>query len=83
MIDTSKSDFFHFGTLPQVCIHSLMEDEYSKMYIPREKCDCGNASWVEGEMNLAKNITMIKKVHRCSKCNGIRMADHIGSTHDN
>jgi hypothetical protein len=76
-MDTSKSDFFHFGTLPQVCIHSLFEDEYSKMYIPQEVCDCGCKDWIDS--------TMIKfvgfppsDVHRCKECNAIRIANHIG-----
>jgi len=81
-MDTSNSEFYHFGILPQLCIHSPMEDEYSKMYIAREKCDCGSSNWLE-------NCTMIlghypdgtaiyKDVHRCSECFEVRVADHIG-----
>jgi hypothetical protein len=79
----NKSEFYHFGLLPSVSIHSPIEDQYSKMYIAREKCDCGCNEWIE------KGCTMIlghypdgtplyKDVHRCKKCNKVRMADHIG-----
>ncbi len=78
----NKSEFYHFGILPQVCIHSTDEDEYSKSYIPREKCDCDHSEWVEGKMDIVKPIMGYnfpkKNVHRCKECNEIRMADHIG-----
>jgi len=81
-MDTSKSEFFHFGILPEVCIHSLDEDEYSKMYIPREKCDCGNDKWIDSTMKIVKDFMGYefpkKLVHRCSHCNEVRLADHIG-----
>ena len=78
-----KPQFFHFGRLPQICIHSLIEDEYSKMYIAKEKCECGNSEWIESEIQMFKNIDSPKKVHRCSKCNSVRMADHIAAKYDN
>ena len=78
----NKSEFYHFGILPQVSIHSIIEDQYSKMYIPREKCDCGHNEWIEGEMDIIKpsfGFEFPKKpVHRCKKCKEVRMADHIG-----
>lgn len=78
----NKSEFYHFRILPQLCIHSIIEDEYSKMYIPREKCDCGCFEWIEGKMDIIKSEHGLKfpqkDVHRCKKCNEVRMADHIG-----
>lgn len=77
-----KSEFYHFGILPQICIHALKEDEYSKMYIPRKTCDCGHKEWIESEMDIIKPIPGInypkKAVHRCKKCNEVRLSDHIG-----
>lgn len=79
---TTKSAFYHFGLLPEICVHSLVEDPYSKMYIARAKCECGCSEWVEGKMDLmqpVKNFKPIQKdVHRCKECNSVRMADHIG-----
>lgn len=77
-MNTDKSEFFHFGILPQVCIHSLDEDDYSKMYIPQEKCDCGCPDWIESIMKMFKNFDSPKRVHRCKKCNEVRIAHHIG-----
>lgn len=80
-MDTSKSEFYHFGILPQVCIHSLDEDEYSKMYIPQEKCKCGSSDWIESTMDIIvpKGFTFPqKRVHRCKECNEVRIANHIG-----
>ena len=78
-----KSEFYHFGLLPSVCIHSLVEDEYSKMYVPRKECECGSFEWIEGEMDIIKPVPGFnypkKNVHRCKVCNEVRMADHIGS----
>ncbi len=77
-----KSEFYHFGILPRVCIHSPNEDEYLKMYIPREKCGCGNSEWISGKMDIVKPMNGYtfpqKDVHRCKDCNEVRMADHIG-----
>lgn len=82
-MDVTKSDFFYFGTLPQVCIHSLIEDEYSQMYIPQEICDCGSNEWIESKMDVIKPIEGFsypkKDVHRCKNCNTVRLANHIGS----
>ncbi len=75
------SGFNHFGILPQVCIHSPIEDEYSRMYIPRDICDCGSGDWIDGEMKMFKDLDGYefpkKKVHRCAKCNEVRIADHV------
>ena len=82
-MDTSKSEFFHFGILPSVCIHSLDEDQYSKMYIPQEKCDCGSNVWIESTMKIIENSFGYefpkKRVHRCKECNQVRIAYHIGT----
>lgn len=79
----SKSEFYHFGILPGVCIHSLIEDQYSKMYIPRKKCDCGCLEWIEGEMDVMKPIPGFyspkRHVHRCKNCKEVRLSDHIGT----
>lgn len=79
---TDKSEFYHFGILPQVSIHSPIEDQYSKMYIPRLKCDCGCTEWTEGKMDMFKPVNGYsfpqKDVHRCKECNDVRMADHVG-----
>lgn len=81
-MDVSKSEFFHFGILPSVCIHSPIKDEYSNNYIPREKCDCGCTEWVESTMKLVGDSFgyefPTKDVHRCKQCNQVRMADHKG-----
>lgn len=72
-----KSEFFHFGILPQVCIHSLIENEYSKMYIPQETCDCGCKEWVDSTMVIIEGFPE-KEVHRCKDCNKVRIAYRIG-----
>ena len=78
----NNSEFYHFGILPQVCIHSLDEDEYSKMYVPQEKCDCGCSDWIESTMKIIKDSFGYefpkKRVHRCTECNEVRIAHHIG-----
>lgn len=83
-MDTSKSEFYHFGILPSVCIHSPHEDQYSKMFIPREKCDCGHDKWMEEGSTMIlghypDGTPIYKDVHRCEKCNQVRMSDHIGN----
>ena len=88
MDEKSKSEFFHFGILPSICIHSLDEDQYSKMYIPQEKCEkCNGFEWIESTMKIVKDsmgyVFPLKRVHRCKQCNEVRMADHIGIKHDN
>lgn len=74
---TSNSEFFHFGILPQVCIHSLIEDEYSKMYVPQEVCKCGCKEWIDSTMLMFIGLPE-KEVHRCKDCNEVRIAKHIG-----
>ncbi len=79
----NKSEFYHFGILPQICIHSPLEDEYSYMYIPRDKCECGSTEWIEQGCTMllghyGDGTPIFKDVHRCKKCNEVRMADHIG-----
>lgn len=77
----NKSEFLHFGILPQVCIHSPIEDEYSKMYIAQETCECGSSTWIESTMILGHfpdGEAVEKDVHRCDSCNEVRMAKHIG-----
>lgn len=82
-MNTSKSEFFHFGILPQICIHSVIEDEYSKMYIPQKICNCGCEEWIQGTMDIIKPIPGFsfpkKDVHRCKECNSVRIANHIGT----
>ena len=82
----NNSAFFHFGFLPEVCIHSLIKDEYSPMYTPREFCDCGSNEWVISYMKMTADDSPIqlplKDVQCCKICNEVRMADHIGSETD-
>lgn len=82
-----NSEFYHFGILPQLTIHSPVEDSYSHMYIPRDKCDCGCGEWKDGEMELIYPIAGVsfpkKHVHRCANCNDVRMADHKGMKETN
>lgn len=77
-MDTNKSEFYHLGIIPKVCIHLLDEDEFSKMYIPQVKCDCGCSEWIKSTMHLFMNENWIKRVHRCNSCNQVRIAHHIG-----
>lgn len=83
---TDKSEFYHFGILPHVCIHSPIEDQYTKMYKPRDECDCGSSDWIDGTMKIIEDsmgyVFPLKNVHRCEKCKQVRMADHIGSKID-
>ena len=80
--NNNESAFYHFGILPNICVHSLIEDEYSKMYFPRERCVCGSCEWIPGKMDIINPLHGFdfpkKDVHRCKECNEIRMADHIG-----
>lgn len=82
----NNSAFLHFGLLPEICIHSLIEDQYSAMYIPREFCGCGANEWVISTMKMTADDSPIqlppKDVHRCKKCNEVRLADHIGAETD-
>lgn len=82
-----KSAFYYFGLLPEVCIHSPLQDQYSKSYIPRVKCDCGCTEWIEQGCTMAMGYypdktPMCRNVHRCKECHGVRMADHIGAQSD-
>ena len=82
-MDTSNSEFFHFGILPRECVHTPEEDDYSKMYKPQEICECGCKDWIERgcTMILAHYIDgtpIYKDVHRCSNCFTVRMSRHIG-----
>jgi hypothetical protein len=82
-----NSEFYHFGVLPQLTIHSPIVDQYSHMYIPRDSCDCGCSEWKDGELDLIQPIrgfTLPKKqVHRCVNCSNLRMADHKGRKETN
>lgn len=74
-----KSEFYHFGILPQICIHSLDEDQYSRSYEPLETCDCGCTEWIESTMKIIEDdLFPLKRVHRCKYCNEVRIAHHIG-----
>ena len=77
-----NSAFYHFGILPSISIHSLDEDLYSPMYIPREICDCGCKEWKESTMKIIEDFQGYeypkKRVHRCVQCNEVRIADHRG-----
>lgn len=74
----TKSDFYKSGKLPKVCIHSLVEDKYSEFYEAVKKCECGGEEWVESEMEILKpsmgHVFPTKPVHRCKKCDTVRMA---------
>ncbi len=77
-----ESAFYHFGILPAVCIYSAMEDQYSKMYVPRNKCDCGSDKWNEESWGMIighyGGIPVHKQVQGCAACGEVRLADHIG-----
>lgn len=77
-METSNNEFYHFGILPQKCIHTPIPDQYSKMYIPQESCECGCKDWVDSTMELFKMMP-VKHVHRCAACNEVRIANHLGS----
>jgi hypothetical protein len=82
-MDTNNSAFYHFGILPAICIHTLDEDEYSKMYIVKEICECGCKEWIESTMKIVEDSMgyefPAKRVHRCKNCNQVRLANHIGN----
>ncbi len=81
-MNKENSAFFQFGLLPEICIHSLEEDQYSKSYVPRNICKCGASLWKESTMKIIEDSMGYefpkKAVHRCIQCNEVRMADHIG-----
>lgn len=68
--------FLQFGLLPEVSIHTLFKDEWSDLYIPREKCECGCKEWIESTMKMFAGYYAVP-VHRCKMCNKVRVADHI------
>ncbi len=84
MIDTNKSEFYHFGILPRACIHSPIPDQYSPMYKPQEECEkCGCKEWHTKGCSMIlghypDGTPMYKDVHRCKNCFEVRMAFHIG-----
>ena len=82
MFEMENSAFYQFGLLPEICIHSLDEDQYSPMYIPREKCDNGHSDWIESTIQMFSNFDSPKRVHRCKICNDVRMSDHISIEND-
>jgi hypothetical protein len=73
---------FAYRPLPRVSIHSIIEDQYSKYYEPRESCACGCKEWIYSEMDILKptlgHVWPRKQVHRCKQCNCVRMADLRG-----
>lgn len=82
----SESAFLEFGLLPEVSIHSIVEDQYSKLYVPRAMCECGCSEWVDSTMKIVKDLMGYefpkKQVHRCKQCNEVRMSDHISISQD-
>ena len=79
----NKSEYYHFGILPQICIHSPHIDQYSHMYKPQDVCDCGCTDWLTEGCTIIlghyrNGIPVHKDVHRCAKCNEVRIAHHIG-----
>lgn len=84
LVDATKSEFYHFGILPDTCIHSIVEDEYSKMYMPQERCACGCLEWLTEGCKMILFIHLdgtpiYKDVHRCKNCGEVRLAYHIGT----
>ncbi len=85
--DIDKSAFYHFGILPQIYIHSPKEDQYSKSYIARVKCDCGCTEWLEDGCTMIlghyyDGTPIYKDVHRCKQCKEVRMAHHVSAQND-
>ena len=72
-------DFFNYGTLPKVCIHTPKPDNFSDYYSPRGICKCGSSDWIDGEMDILKSkidhVWPKKPVHRCKKCEEVRLSD--------
>ena len=83
----SESAFLEFGLLPGVCIHSIIEDRYSKMYVARTICQCGCSEWVDSSIEIIRDLMGYeypkKQMHRCKQCNQVRMADHISVSQGN
>lgn len=82
-MNVNDSEFFHFGILPAMCIHSVEADEYSKMYKPIPRCDCGCTEWLEEGCTMVlghypDGTPVYKDVHRCKNCFEVRTANHIG-----
>lgn len=71
-------DFVNYGTLPKVCIHTPMLDNFSHLYIANKKCKCGCSDFIDSEMKILKDVFghefSKKKVNRCKKCNEVRLA---------
>lgn len=85
---TNNSEFYHFDILPQLTIHTVIPDDYSPMYKPRERCDCGCDEWLEEGCTMIlghypDGTPVYKDVHRCKTCYEVRMADHIGIIQSN
>lgn len=82
-LNPKKSAFYQFRLLPEVCIHSLDEDQYSIMYTPQKTCDCGCSEWIESTMKMFEDrmgyVFPLKRVHRCKSCNEVRIASHVGT----
>ncbi len=79
-----NSALYQFGLLPEICIHTPKEDEYSKMYNPQKQCDCGCKEWIEEGCTMIlghynDGTPMYKDVHRCKNCFKVRIATHIGA----
>lgn len=83
----NKSEFYHFGILPQKCIHSPIRDQYSDSYNPDVTCKCGSSDWMQEGCTMIlghylDGTPMYKDVHRCKSCFEVRMATHKGIKND-
>lgn len=80
------NNFLYSGKLPRACIHSVVEDQYSAMYKPREKCACGCINWKEKDCTMIlgtfEGKELVKAVHKCSACDEVRLADLIEVVED-
>lgn len=61
----------------------MKKDPYCKMYKAQEVCDCGSKEWIEQGCTMIlghypDGTPIYKDVHRCKKCNKVRLAQHIG-----